>query len=680
MTPWWTVFKKEIRETLRDRRTLQMMIAVPVLLYPVLLVASEQILIFGRRSIRAEAATVAVIGNAPREFLEILDGREAVTRVSTVEDPEVAIRRDSVTAVLVLGPETGGEETREATVLFDATSERSNRGRQELNAALLEWRDTLLARRLDARGLAGSFVRPLALSDSSVARPSEVGGYTLGRILPLLLVVITLLGTFYPAIDLAAGEKERGTLETLLTAPVPPGSVVTGKFVTVALIGVLAAALNLGSMLLTFQTGVLQFVGVVGLDVAIPMSAVIIIFLTLVPLAVLFGAICLGIAVHSASFKEAQNALTPVYMLVLLPAMLPMFPGIDFRPELAVVPVAGVSFLFRDLMAGDAEFVKGALVLLSTAAYAAGALIFAARAFGNEDVLFGEADGDAEISRESLWARIRARSSRDRTPSARAAVLFVIGVGVLFFWMGVTFQTRMGEWGILLSEWLLLLGPALFFVRLGGYDARRTLSLDRPSGRAVLGAIFMAAGATPLAWGIGWVQSFFLPIPWELLEGFEQLLTAETPGRLIWLILVLAVTPAVCEEFVFRGVVLGGTRSMPTWRFVLLNGVIFGAFHLSFETVIRFLPTMWLGIVITWTTWRTRSIWAGSLMHFLNNGTIVFLATSPAFRERFSDPETPLPLWILPLAVLSLVVGVRILSKLRPARGADDLTALWEDS
>jgi sodium transport system permease protein len=679
-SPWWTVFKKEIRETLRDRRTLQMMIAVPVLLYPVILVASEQILIFGRRSIRAESATVAVVGDPPTELLEMLEAKEDVRLVPLVGDPEVAIRSDSVTAVLILGPEPASDETRTAKVLFDPTSERSNRGRREVGEAVREWRDTLLARRLDERGLAGSFARPVAVADSSVALPAEVGGYTLGRILPLLLVVITLLGTFYPAIDLAAGEKERGTLETLLTAPVPPGSVVAGKFVTVALIGVLAAALNLGSMLLTFQTGILQFVGVVGLDVSIPMSAIVIIFLTLVPLAVLFGAICLGIAVHSASFKEAQNALTPVYMLVLLPAMLPMFPGIEFRPLMALVPVAGVSFLFRDLMAGDAEFVKGAFVLLSTAAYAAGALVFAARAFGSEDVLFGEADGNAEISRESLWARIRAKSSPDRTPSPRAAMLFIIGVAVLFFWMGITLQTRMGERGVLLSEWLLLLGPALFFIRLGGYNAKRTLSLRLPSGRAVLGALFLAAGATPLAWGIGWVQSFFLPIPWEMLEGFEQLLTAETPGRLAWLILILAVTPAICEEFVFRGVLLGGTRSWPTWRFVLLNGVIFGAFHLSFETVIRFLPTAWLGIVISWTVWRTRSIWVGSLIHVLNNGVIVFLATSPAFREKFSDPETPLPLWILPVAAVSLGIGVRILSKLRPPRGADDLTAIWEDS
>jgi len=118
---------------------------------------------------------------------------------------------------------------------------------------------------------------------------------------------------------------------------------------------------------------------------------------------------------------------------------------------------------------------------------------------------------------------------------------------------------------------------------------------------------------------------------------------------------------------------------MKTWQFVLLNGAIFGAFHLSFETVIRFLPTAWLGIVISWTVWRTRSLWAGSLMHFINNGTIVLLGTSPALKEKFSDPDATLPVWIFPLAVVSLYAGTRVLSKLRPARGAEDLAALWKE-
>jgi sodium transport system permease protein len=657
---WWVVFRKELRETLRDRRTLLIMIVVPVLLYPALLIASEQLLLFGRRTLEAEPSPVAVVGSVPDALLDLLDGRETLTLVEVAGSPEEAIRSEVVDAVAVFGPSSTVDGTQEVALLFDGASDRSQRGRAVLAGALYESRDSLLARRLADRGLPATFAAPLAVADSSIARPDEVGGYTLGRILPLLLVVITLLGAFYPAIDLAAGEKERGTLEALLTTAAPSGAVVAGKFVTVALIGVVAAGLNLASMLLTFQTGILQLSEVVGLEVSLSFWAVALVFLTLIPLAVLFGSLFLGIAVRSSSFKEAQNALTPVYMLVLVPAMLPIFPGIEFGPLLAVTPVAGVSFLFRDLMAGDAGWLLGALVLASTTAYASLGLVFAARAFGNERVLFGSGeDGDAPAD-----VRTEGRPWRGREgvlPDPGVVLGFVAVLAVLFFYGGIRLQIAFGEGGLVAAEWLLLFAPAVLFVLLGRYDLRRTLSLAPPTARGALAGALLVGGALPMVWLIGWLQSFVLPIPWELLEGLEELVTADSLERFVWLIVVLALTPALCEEVVFRGVLLGGTRQLDPWRMIVLNGVVFGAFHLSFETAIRFLPTALLGMLIAWVVWHTGSIWVGALMHFLNNASIVALTSTPALRDAFSDPEAPPPLWLVPAGVAVFAAGVATL-------------------
>jgi sodium transport system permease protein len=240
-------------------------------------------------------------------------------------------------------------------------------------------------------------------------------------------------------------------------------------------------------------------------------------------------------------------------------------------------------------------------------------------------------------------------------------------VALLFLLLGVRLQIWLGESGLLAAEWLLLFLPALLFVYLGGFDVRSTLSLGRPTRRGALGALLLIAGATPAAWFVGWLQTFFLPIPWEILEGLEELVTADSAGRLVWLLLLLAVTPAFCEEIVFRGVLLGGTRTLDPWRFVMLNGAMFGAFHLSFQTVIRFLPTAWLGIVIAWAVWRTGSIWTGVLMHFVNNTSIVVLASILSSRELLSDPEAPPPLWLVPFAAVALTLGVHALR----AEGAD---------
>jgi sodium transport system permease protein len=637
-----------------------MMVAVPVLLYPVLLILSEQLLLFGQRSLQAERVPVATIGDVPAGLRALIGSRDALMLVPIESTPEEALRASVVEAVAVVGPLEDPVSTRRIRVIYDGASDRSQRAREELTDAVDDWGQSLLAERLRLQGLPQSFALPLAVSDSSVARPDEMGGYTLGRILPLLLVVITLLGAFYPAIDLAAGEKERGTLETLLTAPVPAGAIVAGKFVTVALIGVVAAALNLGSMLLTFQTGALQVTEVLGIEVALPLRSVLVIFLALIPLAVLFASLFLGLAVRSASFKEAQNALTPVYMLVLVPAMLPIFPGIEFGPLLALTPVAGVSFLFRDVMAGRADLLLGVLVLVSTTLYAAASLGFAARAFGSEQVLFGS--GAADVAATPWRARLRGLARAGRVPDPAAALGFVALLAVLFFYGGRRLQIAVGEPGLLAAEWLLLFVPAALFVVVGRYDAARTLSLRTPSPGSLLAALLLVAGALPAVWLVGWLQSFVLPIPWELLEGLEELMTARDAGRLVWLLVLLALTPALCEEIVFRGVLLGSTRALEPWRMIVLNGMVFGAFHLSFETAIRFLPTAMLGSLIAWAVWRSGSIWIGALMHFANNATLVALTSTPAIREALSDPDAPPPLWALPVGAALLGVGVRMLA------------------
>ncbi len=257
--------------------------------------------------------------------------------------------------------------------------------------------------------------------------------------------------------------------------------------------------------------------------------------------------------------------------------------------------------------------------------------------------------------------RIPAPSPTRGIPRPGEALALVAFVALLFLYLGVRLQIRLGESGLLAAQWLLLFMPALLFVYLGGFDVGRTLALRRPTRWGALGALLLIAGATPAAWFVGWLQTFFLPVPWEIIEGLEEIVTADSAGRLAWLLLLLAVTPAFCEEIVFRGVLLGGTRTLDPWRFVMLNGAMFGAFHLSFQTVIRFLPTASLGIVIAWAVWRTGSIWTGVLMHFVNNASIVVLASLPSSRELLSDPEAPPPLWLVPFAAIALTLGVRAL-------------------
>jgi sodium transport system permease protein len=253
-----------------------------------------------------------------------------------------------------------------------------------------------------------------------------------------------------------------------------------------------------------------------------------------------------------------------------------------------------------------------------------------------------------------------------RVPQPTAAVFFVAGVAVLFISGGSALQLWLGEGWLPAAEWLLVFLPAIVFVYVGGYDLAETLSLRRPTPRGLAGAVLLGIGATPVAWAIVWAQSLVAPAPPAFVEMLEALATARTPARLAWLLFAVALTPAICEEVVFRGVLLSSTRRLETWRSLVLNGVVFGAFHFSFATSIRFLPTAWLGIVIAWAVLRTGSLWAGVLMHLLNNGTIVLLASAPALSWLVTDPDAPPPLWLLSAGALSLVAGVRILGNEPP--------------
>ncbi len=261
-----------------------------------------------------------------------------------------------------------------------------------------------------------------------------------------------------------------------------------------------------------------------------------------------------------------------------------------------------------------------------------------------------------------------------RVPSPTAAVFFVAGVAVLFVWGGAALQLWLGEGGLLAAEWFLLFAPAVLFVHLGRYDPSATFAVARPSWRAVVAAILLIVGATPIAWTIGWIQSLVLSAPTAVVEVLRALVTAEDLGRLAWLLMVLAVTPAVCEEAVFRGLLLSSTRTLAPWRAVLLNGLVFGGFHISFEAPVRFLPTAWLGIVMAWAVLRARSVWIGVLMHLLNNGTIVLLASVPALSRLVIDPDAPPPMGLVFAAALSLGVGVAVMRGEPPREGSAEGT------
>jgi membrane protease YdiL (CAAX protease family) len=244
------------------------------------------------------------------------------------------------------------------------------------------------------------------------------------------------------------------------------------------------------------------------------------------------------------------------------------------------------------------------------------------------------------------------------------ALLILLLVAGLYLVGGIPLQLFLGEAGIALAQILFLALPPVLLVRAWGFDLRRTFYLAWPSGRQVLGGVLFLAGGTQMAWFLAWLQGLFIPVPHEFLEMMAEFLTADSAGRFLWLLFLVALVPSVCEEVLFRGVLLSGLRSrLPAVAAVVVSGLIFGLFHLAPETGFRILPTAWLGMVLAWVVVASGSLPLVVLLHFLNNGAILALMSIPATRELVMGTEEAPPLVLLPAAVALLVAGLVVLGR-----------------
>lgn len=654
------ILKKELRETLRDRRTVALMVLLPVVLYPALLLLVAQVAGAQKAELESRTARVAVMGEAPPETLvDALGAIEGLDRVTPPDGtPEAAIAADETDVVLVLEPgftaAQSADTTGTVTVVVDQTSEMSRLAHERLDDALKSWRTQVLDARLSARGLPPGFARPLEATVRNAAPPSQMGGFVLSQIVPLLLILTVILGAFHPAVDLTAGEKERGTLQTLLTAPVRSTDIVAGKFLAVCVMALLAGAVNIGSIGLVFgqATSMLAEDGP-ALELSLSAGTLLLLFVTVVAMGMFFSALMMTVAVLARSYKEAQHILTPLYLACVVPAMIAQLPGMELSPALAIVPAVNLALLAKGLLQARVSPEAVFLVLGSTALYTAMVLALAARLFRSAPVLLGET-----VGLRPLFSRQPA--PRRATPSSGEALALFGILFVLLYYVGALLQRTHPLAGVAATLWGLILPATLAFTVVARVDLRETLRLRAPSARAVIAALLCGLGAWAVVTALVVpLQSHFLPVPKELVETLEGLLEVpEGPLGTAILIFVLALTPAVCEEVAFRGFILsgfGGRR--PRAGAIVATALLFGLLHLS---LFRFAGTFVLGLIAGVLAARSRSIFPAMLFHFTSNATLL-LASQLAPGSGMVDAASGMPaLWAIAAGAVLLLSGLAL--------------------
>lgn len=718
------IFLREVRDQLRDRRTLFMVAVLPLLLYPALGIGMAQMTVAFAEQMRnvvvvgvdeipppelirdhrfvpiyfnhsTDADKLRVITDAAdslenseliekdkvefREFLKLIEEtRPTLDRLATVQDRlDRGVKSDSEKSELLKEEKELREQATSwfsvapAQVLvifpngfrdqYDQMNERISRGdfkRSEFdnppspiilhNSAddksetayvlvrqvLNQWEELLLEKRLEQASLPRSLPDPVQSTTVDLAEADEIAANVWSKIFPALLVIMSVTGAFYPAIDLGAGEKERGTMETLLISPATRTEIVLGKFLTVMLFSITTALLNLTSMGITGQNmlGALSGGGASAMgDLSFPpLLSLMWVLLLAIPLSALFSAMSLSFAMFAKSSKEGQYYLTPLLMVTMGLTMFCLNPAVELTPYYSILPVVGPALLLKSLLLGGATAVAASAfvvpVLVTSFAYSALALWWAIEQFQSEGILFRE----AERFELGLWFKHLLRD-KESTPSfMEGGVCFVLIALLQFIFLtsiqkNPSFMSDAGDMVVVQLIYLIAtVGfPPVMMAVLLTTKPFRSLKLNLPSWKMMAAAIILPLSLQPLAVQLlTWLDPFFPPIP---AGGAELLKAMEAEAVPLWLsFATFAIAPAVCEELAFRGFILTGfQRSRHKWLPIVITAILFGGIHMIPKQ--QFNASL-LGLVLGLLAVRSRSLIPCITFHLIFNGTQV-LAT-----------------------------------------------------
>ncbi|MFZ0821491.1 MAG: ABC transporter permease [Candidatus Acidiferrales bacterium] len=395
----WIVYRKELRDSLRDRRTLIAMVVVPILIMPLITIGVGALMVKVFGEAQKEVPTVMILGgaNSPKtlgdlqnvkeisfqkgtpDYIQQISDKKVRAAVEIPSDFDAALGRSELVTVKIYdyeGDLKSGVATEKLQKFFKDLSER------------------IVLERLAAKNLPATTAEPFDLKTQNVAPPEKVSGAVIGGFIPYLIIILSLTGAMYPAIDLTAGEKERGTIETILCSRVSRTHLVLGKFFMVWTASLTTAILAMISMGGSFQVAKIWMAGMAtkGTDnpmqYSIGIKAILAVFLMTLPITIFFSAILLAIAILAKSYKEAQSYISPLMIVVILPAVVGMLPGTELNTQFSLIPVLNTTLVCKEIVSGTYHWHQIGVIFLSTCVYAAAALFIAVKQFNREEVLF----------------------------------------------------------------------------------------------------------------------------------------------------------------------------------------------------------------------------------------------------------------------------------------------------
>ncbi|MGE5343732.1 MAG: ABC transporter permease [Candidatus Omnitrophota bacterium] len=391
----WTIFRKELKDTLRDRRTIFMMIVMPLVLMYGLMSLIVSLQMGQHKKAEEKVLTIGLISRGNAEaFRSILRQRTDMKVQENIDVDRIGdlISQNKLDFAVVFDKNfdqnVQDRKSGEVDFYFKSSSEVSIT-KERVKKLLEDYKKTLLDKRLEDLKLDESFLTPVKINEIEKATIKEQIGEAAGGFLPYFFVIFCFLGAMYPAIDLAAGEKERSTIETLLTSPVSRLQIVMGKFLVVFLSGITSAVISLLGIYMSIKK--LQGASKGSIDMIlrlVEVKSIALLFSLLIPLCVFLAAALLSLSIFAKSFKEAQSIISPLNIVILVPILIGMIPGIKLNSTTALIPILNISLAAKEIVAGTIRMGLLAEVYASMFILAAFSLWFCTMWFKREDVIF----------------------------------------------------------------------------------------------------------------------------------------------------------------------------------------------------------------------------------------------------------------------------------------------------
>lgn len=621
----YAIFKKEIRELIRDKKTIFVMFALPLLIYPLLIIGVSMVMMNVQSGYETKEYVVGLDSSVDKAAVDFIkqpsEDEEGVSfKFKECDDYSEALSEGSINAYLSCEDDT-------YMISYNSSDTDSSYASDYLSEKLEEYKDDISLTLFEEADLeADKFMNPIRIELENLASGEQSMGSILGMIVPLLLIMGVFIGVMTPAIDATSGEKERGTQETLMSFPISGHELICGKYLAVSAAGVLSAFLYLLSVgiLAAYMFMVSGMVGEMNFNIGMFVPALLVVIISTIAFALFLGAAIMCICSFAKSTKEASSYISPIMVVIMLIAYAGYL-DVHLTVELSIVPVLNIVLLIKSVLAFEYNTLAIILVLVSNIAYAAIAITVLGKLYTSERILFGENFG-------SLFER-RTERTKGTVPTVGDAILILMVTAVLFLYIGSAIQMKLLLIGVGISH-IIIVGVPILAAWYGKVDYKKTFSLNSFGLKNLPAIILIAVG--------GFVVCNIACMPIanmaessmeQYSNSFSMLMSSES----IWVTwLIIGVVPAISEETLFRGYLFSSLRekTKPV-VFIVITALLFGIYHMNlYQGCYAFL----LGLILAYTVYKTNSIFASSLIHFICNSIAVFLSeTSFVDLEKVSD-------------------------------------------